>query len=124
MLMDLKSLIAKVFTIDNDIRYVAVADSKFQLIESKMRENIPTLTSEEVDTDFFSWVPPVMIEGVSKISPYVGPVISVTIQYEKVLTVYVPVQNYVVALAVNPTVKKSAFEIARSVKAVFEASKT
>ena len=121
--MDLKPLIAKIFEIDDDIRYVAVADSKFQLIESKMRENTPTLTSEEVDSAFFSWVPPVMIEGVSKISSYVGSVISVAIQYEKVLTVYIPVGNYVVALALNPSAKNSAFEIARSVKGIMEASK-
>lgn len=121
--MDLKSLIAKIFEIDSNIRYVAVADSKFRLIESKMRENTPTLTSEDVDAAFFSWVPPVMIEGVSKISPYVGSVISVAIQYEKVLTVYVPVKDSVVAIALNPAAKGSAFEIARSVKEIMEASK-
>ena len=122
--MDLKPLIAKIFEIDDDIRYVAVADSKFHLIESKMRENTPTLTSEEVDSAFFSWVPPVMIEGVSKISSYVGSVISVAIQYEKVLTVYIPVGNYVVALALNPSAKNSPSEIARSVKGIMEASKS
>jgi hypothetical protein len=121
--MDLKSLITKIFGIEDNIRYVAVADSKFHLIESKMRENTPTLTSEEVDAAFFSWVPPVMVEGVSKISSYVGPVISVAIQYEKVLTVYVPVKNYVIALGLNPAAKESAFEVARSVKDIMEASK-
>jgi hypothetical protein len=121
--MDLKSLIAKIFALDNNIRYVAVADSKYQLIESKMRENIPSFTSEEVDSAFFSWVPPVMIEGVSKISSYVGPVVTVTIQYEKLLAIYIPVENYVIALTLNPAAKGSAFEIAGSVKALFEASK-
>jgi hypothetical protein len=121
--MDLRSLIEKIFTIDNDIRYVAVADSKFQLLESKMRENVPTLTSDRIDASFFSWVPPVMIEGVSKISSYVGPVVSVTIQYEKVLTVYIPVENYVVALALNPAAKVHTSELARSVKALVQSSK-
>jgi len=121
--MDLKPLIEKIFAVDNNIRYVAVADSKFQLLESKMRENVPTLTSDRIDASFFSWVPPVMIEGVSKISSYVGPVISVTIQYEKVLTVYIPLENHVVALALNPTARVSASDLARSVKALIDGSK-
>jgi hypothetical protein len=120
--MDLKALIGKIFAIDSDVRYVAVANSKFELLESKMRENVPTLTSEEVDASFFSWVPPVMIEGVSKISPYVGPVVSVTIQYEKILTIYVPVGNYVIALGLNPITKVSAPELTRSIKALVEPS--
>ena len=118
--MDLKSLMGKIFAIDNNIRYVAVADSKFKLLESQMRENVPTMTSEEIDASFFSWVPPVMIEGVSKISSYVGPVVSVTIQYEKLITVYIPVEIYVIALALNPGTKVSASELARSVKALIE----
>jgi len=112
----------KIFAIDDSIRYVAVADSKFQLIQSKMRENTPSLTSEETDSAFFSWVPSVMIEGVSKISSYVGSVVSVTIQYEKLLAIYVPVKSYVVALTLNPTTKQSTREIAGSVKALIEAA--
>jgi len=123
-LMELKSLIEKIFAIDNNIRYVAVADSKFKLLESKMRENVPTLTSDKVDESFFSWVPPVMIEGVSKISSYVGPVVSVTIQYDKVLTVYIPVEDYVVALALNPAAKVSGSDLARSVKDLIDGSKS
>ena len=121
--MDLKPLIENIFAIDDNIRYVAVADSKFQLLESKMRENVPTLTSDKIDASFFSWVPPVMIEGVSKISSYVGPVVSVTVQYEKVLTVYIPTGNYVIALALNPAAKVSASDLARSVKVLTGGSK-
>lgn len=120
--MDLKSLIEKVFAVDRNIRYVAVADSKFRLLESRMRENVPTLTSDEIDASFFSWVPSVMIEGVSKISSYVGPVVSVTIQYEKILTLYIPVESYVIAVALNPTTKLSASELVRSIKAIVEES--
>jgi hypothetical protein len=120
-MMDLKSLIEKIFEVDNNIRYVAIADSKYQLIESKMRETIPTLTSDKIDAAFFSWVPPVMIEGVSKLSPYVGPVTSVTIRYEKLLAVCIPVEKYVVALTLNPATKVSAFDIAASVRALIEA---
>jgi len=120
--MDLKSLIGRIFEIDGNIRYVAVADSKLRLIESKMREDIPSFTPEEIDSAFFSWVPSVMIEGVSKISSYVGSVVSVTIQYEKLLAIYIPVKGYVVALTLNPTTKQSGSEIARSVKALIDAA--
>jgi len=121
--MDLTSLIQNVFEINENIRYVAIADSKFQLIESKMRENTPTLTSEKIDAEFFSWVPPVMIEGVSKISSYVGAVTSITIQYEKVLTVYIPLKNYVIALGLDPAAQESVFKIANSVKTMVENAK-
>lgn len=121
--MNPKSLIQKIFAIDKGIRYVAVADRTFQLIESKMRENIPTLTSEQIDKDFFSWVPPVMIEGVSKLSAYLGSVVTVAIQYEKLLAVYVPARDYVIALTLNPDTKTSPFQIATSVKTIVESSK-
>jgi len=121
--MDLTSLIQNVFEINENIRYVAIADSKFQLIESKMRENTPTLTSEKIDAEFFSWVPPVMIEGVSKISSYVGAVTSITIQYEKVLTVYIPLKIYVIALGLDPVAQESVFNIANSVRTMVENAK-
>ena len=122
--MNLKSLIQKIFAIDNGIRYVAVADRTFKLIESKMRENIPTLTSDQIDRDFFSWVPPVMIEGVSKLSAYFGSVLTVAIQYEKLLAVYVPVEDYVIALTLNTDTKTSPFQIASSVKTIVESSQS
>ena len=122
--MNLKPLIQKIFAIDDDIRYVAVADRAFRLVESKMRENTPTLTSGEIDRDFFSWVPPVMIEGVSKLRAYFGSVLTVAIQYEKLLAIYIPVEDYVIALTVNVETKTSPFQIARSVKTIVESSQT
>ena len=113
--LDFKALIEKIFAINSDIRYVAVADSKFQLIESRMRETVPTMSSEKVDADFFSWVPSVMIEGVSKISQYAGSVKAVVIRYEKLLAIYIPAEKNVVALTVNRSAAASAFNIADSV---------
>jgi len=118
--MDLKSLIERIFAINDNIRYVAVADSKFQLIESKMRESVPTLTSDKIDSAFFSWVPPVMIEGLSQLSPYVGAVTAVTIRYEKLLAVYVPVGKYVIALTLGHSAATSVFDIASSVRTMVE----
>ena len=113
--MGFKALIEKIFAINGDIRYVAIADSKFQLVESRMRETVPTMSSEKVDADFFSWVPSVMIEGVSKISQYAGSVKAIVIRYEKLLAIYIPAEKNVVALTINLSAAASAFNIADSV---------
>jgi hypothetical protein len=50
-------------------------------------------------------------------------VVTVTIQYERLIAIYVPVENYVIALTLNPGARASAAEIASSVKALIDESR-
>ena len=119
--MDFKLISDKIFAIDNEIRYFAVVDREFHLIQSKMRETIPSLTSEEIDSNFYSILPPIIIDGLSKLSPYYGSLTTIGIRYEKVVAIYCPVQDYIFILTLNPRVETPLLDkISNSLKTIVE----
>jgi hypothetical protein len=121
MRVNFKPVVERIFAIDKEIRYVAVVDRQYNLLESKMREGVTTLTSEEIDRNFYSIVPPIITDGVSRLEPYYGSVITIGIRYEKVVAIYCPIQDYVFALTLNPDVETPLLDkIANSLKTIIQ----
>ena len=87
------------FAAESDIRYVAIVDSRYNLLLSKQREGKPSLTSEETTRNFMSIIPPIIFESVEKLSPFLGKVDGITAHYEKVLVMFYRVRDLLVVMS-------------------------
>lgn len=118
--MDTEQIVQRIFKIDKSIRYVALVDSEYHLLESKMREGIATLTSEEVDRNFYSIAPPIVLDAVAKLEPYYGSFRILSIRYEKVVAVYCRSPDYIIAFTLNPEVETPFLDkIANAIREIF-----
>jgi len=101
--LDIKQAVGRIFQIDRRIRYVAIIDSQYRILESKMREGVVSFTPEEVDRNFFSIYAPILTETLRRLEPFTGPVGMVSVRCEKVLIIFYPWRDYVVVLSVEPS---------------------
>ena len=52
----------RIFNLDQAIRYVGISDLEYLVIVSKMRPGISSLTPSELDWNFVSMAPKVMVD--------------------------------------------------------------
>ena len=102
--MDVVKFAEEAFKRDSRIRYVGVVDAEFNILYSKMREGVVSLSTEEEEHDFIQLMPPILVDAAEKMEPVLGRVESVTIRYEKVLLVFFRMGEVVITLSFNPTV--------------------
>jgi len=67
--MKAEELADRIFSLDKNIRYVAVVGGpKNELLESRMRKGVKSLSREKEDRWFAQVLTPVMLEGAQKLN--------------------------------------------------------
>jgi hypothetical protein len=102
--MDIEAFVHAMLASDSLIRYVAVVSDDYRILASKQREGVPSLASDEVERNFTSIVPQIIIESVGKLAPFLGKVGGITVHYYKALLVLYEFENMIVLLTFQPEV--------------------
>ena len=102
--MDVEKLIDEAFKIDRGIRYVVIVDSQYNILGSKMRQNVVSFSSAETERNFISIIPPILVDAVEKLEPHLGKMDAVSIRYEKALLAFYRVGDLVLVLSFGPEV--------------------
>jgi hypothetical protein len=97
--VDAEAFVEAMFKSESDIRYIAIVNSSYEIVISKQREGIPPLSPEETTRNFVSIVPPIIVEAVEKLSPFLGRVEGITAHYEKVLVIFYRVGGLIVSIS-------------------------
>ena len=97
--MDTESFVQEMFKAERTIRYIAVVDSEYNVLVSKQREGVASLTPEETMRNFVSIIPQIIVDAVGKLSPYLGKVGGITAHYEKVLLIFYRIGSLVVMIS-------------------------
>jgi hypothetical protein len=101
-----KELVDKIFSVDRSIRYVGIVGPapKYELLESRMREDVKSLTPEKIDSEFVEIVPEVILGASEKLEKDLGAIEYSLTRYENVTLVFFKTPEYTVTLSVEPGV--------------------
>jgi len=69
------------------------------------REGIDSIAPEQVERNFISIVPPIIVDAVRKLEPYCGTTRTVSIRYSKLLLILYQTEKYVIVLSFDPEAK-------------------
>ena len=106
--LDVNLFVQEMFKTEPKIRYVAVIEN-FRIVGYKQREGLTLNTPTEIIRNYVSIMPPIMIDSVAKLSPYLGEAEFVIVRYTKVLHVYFRKGNIVVVASFDPDISESLF---------------
>lgn len=90
------------FALDARVRYVALLDRNHKLVESRMRSAVTSFTPETYDRKFMASVPPMILDTLSQLEYQCGPITHISVQYEKVDLIFLPFNNQIVAMSLEP----------------------
>jgi hypothetical protein len=94
----------ELFELDTTIRYIAVVDDEYRILVSDQREGVRSLTPDEMERNFFSIFPRIVVDTVEKLAPFLGPMNGMTVHYEKALLVFYHFKDLTVAISFQPEV--------------------
>jgi len=97
--VDTEAFVQGVFKSDSNVRYVAIVNNDFRLLVSRQRPGIASLTSEETEHNFMSIMPPIIVDAVEKLQPFLGLMQVLAVRYEQVLLMFHRVGNMVVVIS-------------------------
>jgi hypothetical protein len=101
-----KELADKIFSVDKSIRYVGIVGPapKYELLESRMRDDVKSLTPEKTDSEFVEIVPEVILGASEKLEKDLGAIEYSLTRYRNVTLVFFKTPEYTVTLSVEPGV--------------------
>jgi hypothetical protein len=103
--MKADELVDRIFLLDKNIRYVAVVGGpKNELLESRMREGVKSLSGDKEDRWFAQVLAPVMLEGAKELEKDLGLIAYSLVRYFKVTMVMMRIQEYLVTFSTEPSV--------------------
>ena len=106
-----------IFRLDERIRYVAILNHQYDLLESKMREGTTSLTPAQTDREFMTIAAPVLIRAAEKLKPFCGNMRRVAVRYDRVLLVFYRTLVNLVVISLEPSVDEALLDkIGSSVK--------
>jgi hypothetical protein len=112
-----KGIADVIFGLDKRIRYVAILNHQYDLLESKMREGTTSLTPAQTDREFMTIAAPVMVGAAEKLKPFCGSMRRVVVRYDRVLLVFYRTLVNLVVLSLEPSVDEALLDkIGSSVK--------
>ena len=112
-----KGIADVIFGLDKRIRYVAILNHQYDLLESKMREGTTSLTPAQTDREFMTIAAPVMVGAAEKLKPFCGGMRRVVVRYDRVLLVFYRTLVNLVVLSLEPSVDEALLDkIGSSVK--------
>lgn len=103
-MLDMKPIAENIFKLDKRIRYVAILNPKYDLLESKMREGVSSLTPAQTDRDFMKMAAPLMIDSAEKLRPFCGSMRRLTVRYDKVFLAMYRTAIHLLILSLEPQV--------------------
>jgi hypothetical protein len=109
-LLDIKDVIEQVFKLDERIRYVAILNLQYDLLESKMRQGVESLTPAQTDRNFMEVVTPLMVDSAGKLKPFCGAIKRITVLYDKVLLTIYRTAVHLVILSLEPDVEQALLD--------------
>jgi hypothetical protein len=117
ILPDLKGITDSIFKLDSRIRYVAILNHRYDLLESRMREGIRSLTPEQTDLDFMALGAPLIVDAAAKLRPYCGTIKRISVRYDRVVLVFYRTAAHLVVVSLEPLVEQAILdEIGSSVR--------
>ena len=112
-----KEITENIFKLDKRIRYVAILNHQYDLLESRMRGGVSSLTPTQTDLDFMKIATPLIVDAAEKLRPFCGSVRRVTLRYDKVALVFYRTAAHLVVLSLEPGVEQPLLdEIGASVR--------
>jgi hypothetical protein len=101
-----KELVDKIFSVDRSIRYAGIVGPapKYELLESRMREDVKSLTPEKIDSEFVEIIPEVILGASEKLEKDLGAIEYSLTRYKNVTLVFFKTPEYTVTLSVEPGV--------------------
>ena len=101
-MLDMKNVTETIFKLDKRIRYVAILSPRYDLLESRMREGVSSLTPAQTDRDFMKIAAPLMIDSAEKLRPFCGAMRRLTVRYDKVHVVLYRTTLHLLILSLEP----------------------
>ena len=112
-----KGIADVIFGLDKRIRYVAILNHQYDLLESKMREGTTSLTPAQTDREFMTIAAPVMVDAAEKLKHFCGSMRRVVVRYDRVILVFYRTLVNLVVLSLEPSVDEALLDkIGSSVK--------
>ena len=112
-----KGIADVIFGLDKRIRYVAILNHQYDLLESKMREGTTSLTPAQTDREFMTIAAPMMVGAADKLKPFCGSMRRIVVRYDRVLVVFYRTLVNLVVLSLEPSVDEALLDkIGSSVK--------
>lgn len=116
-LIDNKEITENIFKLDKRIRYVAILNHQYDLLESRMRGGVSSLTPAQTDLDFMKIATPLIVDAAEKLRPFCGSIRRVTVRYDRVALVFYRTAAHLVVLSLEPGVEQPLLdEIGASVR--------
>lgn len=102
--MELGEIVDKIFSIDGNIRYVGIVgpEPKYEVLESRMKEGVKSLTPDKTDREFVEVIPQVILGASEKLEESLGSVIYSLIRYQNVTLAFFKMQEHTVILSIEP----------------------
>jgi hypothetical protein len=116
-LANIKEITENILKLDKRIRYVAILNHQYDLLESRMREGVSSLTPAQTDRDFMTVAAPLIVDAAEKLRPFCGAIRRLAVRYDKVLLVFYRTTVHLVVLSLEPQVEQALLdEIGNSVR--------
>jgi len=109
-LLDIKDVTEQIFKLDERIRYVAILNLQYDLLESKMRRGVESLTPAQTDRDFMEVATPLMVDSAGRLKPFCGAIRRITVLYDKVLLTLYRTAIHLVVLSLEPDVDQALLD--------------
>jgi len=109
-MLDIKEVIDSVFKLDKRIRYVAILNPRYDLLESRMRDGVPSLTPAQTDRDFIKMAAPLMIDSAEKLRPFCGAMRRLTVRYDKVFLALYRTAAHLLIISLDPQVDQALLD--------------
>ena len=114
---DIKDATESIFRLDKRIRYIAILNHHYDLLESRMRQGVASITPSQADRDFMTLATPLMVGAAEKLQPFCGMIRRVTVRYDKVLLVFYRTAAHLVILSLEPQVDQALLdEVGKTVR--------
>jgi hypothetical protein len=116
-LIDNKEITESIFKLDKRIRYIAILNHQYDLLESRMRGGVSSLTPAQTDRDFMTIATPLIVDAAERLRPFCGSIRRVTLRYDKAALVFYRTAAHLVVLSLEPGVEQALLdEIGSSVR--------
>lgn len=112
-----QELADRIFSLDKAIRYVGVVSPgpKYELLESRMREGINSLTPQKTDDAFVETIPLFILGAAERLEKDLGSIQYSLIRYKTVTLAFFKTEEYIITMSVEPGILvKSLYERIRS----------
>jgi len=109
-MVDIKAVTENIFKLDNKIRYVAILNPRYDLLESRMRDGVSSLTPAQTDRDFMKMAAPLMIDSAEKLRPFCGAMRRLTVRYDKVFLALYRTAAHLIIISLEPQVDQALLD--------------